>query len=102
MTGFNEAEVEKIALEYLANLGWATVYGPDMAPFTAGAEREKYDQAVLAARLRDALARLNRELPPEALESASRKLTRAEGATLETRNRAFHRMLVDGVNVEYR
>ena len=30
------------------------------------------------------------------------KLTRPEGPTLETRNRAFHRMVVDGVTVEYR
>ena len=41
-------------------------------------------------------------LPREALEDAFRKLTRPEGATLEARNRAFHRMIVDGVNVEYR
>ncbi|MCY4110235.1 MAG: type I restriction endonuclease subunit R, partial [Chloroflexi bacterium] len=102
MTGLNEAEVEKIALAYLQSLGWGIAYGPDIAPFTPGAEREKYDEPTLAGRLRDALARLNRGLPPEALENAGRKLTRPEGATLETRNRAFHRMLVDGVNVEYR
>lgn len=34
--------------------------------------------------------------------TALRKLTRPEGATLEARNRALHRMLVDGVTVEYR
>jgi len=57
---------------------------------------------VLELRLRDALARLNPDLPPEALDDAFRKLTRPEGATLEQRNRAVHRMLVDGVTVEYR
>ena len=52
--------------------------------------------------LRDALARLNPDLPPEALEDAFRKLTRLDAPTLLERNRATHRMLVDGVTVEYR
>ena len=41
-------------------------------------------------------------LPADALDDAFRRLIRPEGATLEARNRAFHRMLVDGVTVEYR
>ena len=57
---------------------------------------------VLERRLRDALAGLNPALPADALDDAFRRLTRPEGATLEARNRAFHRMLVDGVTVEYR
>ncbi len=102
VTGLNEAEVEEIALAYLESLGWNNAHGPDIAPFTSGAERDKYDQAALSGRLRDALARFNAALPIEALEDAARKLTRPEGATLETRNRAFHQMVVNGVNVEYR
>jgi len=57
---------------------------------------------VLAQRLRDVLVRLNPQLPAEALDDAFRKLTRPEGPTLEARNRAVHRLLVDGVTVEYR
>ena len=48
------------------------------------------------------LGRINPNLPNEALDDAFRKLARPEGSTLEARNRAFHRMLVDGVTVEYR
>ena len=36
------------------------------------------------------------------LQDAFRKLTSPEGSTLEARNRTFHRMLVNGVGVEYR
>ena len=36
------------------------------------------------------------------MNDAFRKLIRPEGATLEARNRAFHRILVEGVTVEYR
>ena len=53
-------------------------------------------------RLREALGRLNPKTPAEALNDAFRKLTRPAGTTLEARNRAFHRMMVDGVTVEYR
>ena len=52
--------------------------------------------------MRDALVLLNSDLPIEALDDAFRRLTSPEGATLEARNRSFHRMLVDGVTVEYR
>jgi len=45
-------------------------------PRRTRAERDDYGQVVLAQRLRDALARLNRALPAEALDDAFRKLTR--------------------------
>ena len=57
---------------------------------------------MLESRLRDALAPLNPSLPAAALDDVFRKLTGPEGATLEARNRSFHRMLVNGVTVEYR
>ena len=102
MTTFNESTVEAAALEWLASLGWQTAHGPDIAPDAPDAERNDYGQVVLERRLRDALARLNPGLPGSALDDALRKLTRPEGTTLEARNRAFHRMLVAGVTVEYR
>ena len=102
MTAINEAIVEEAALEWLAGLGWQVTHGPDIAPDTPNAERSDYDQVALERRLRDALAELNPALPAAALDDAFRKLTHPEGPTLEARNRAFHRMLVDGVTVEYR
>ena len=98
---FTESVVEDAALTWLAGLGWAVKHGPEIAPGELSAERSDYGQVVLEQRLRDALARLNPNLPPEALNDASRKLTRPEGPTLEVRNRALHRVLVDGVTVEY-
>ena len=67
------------------------------------AERSGYEQVVLEHRLREALGKINPELPLDVLEDACRKLTRPQGgATTEARNREFHRMLVEGVAVEYR
>ena len=102
MTTLTEAHVENAAFEWLADLGWQTARGPDIGPGAATEERADYGAVALERRLRDTLARLNPDLPLEALGDAFRKLTRPEGSTLEARNRAFHRMLVDGVNVEYR
>ncbi len=102
MSNLTESDVEAAALEWLAAVGWGVVHGPEIAPDMPSAERLDYGEVVLARRLRDALARLNPTLPHEALDDAFRKLTRPEGADLIVRNRALHRLLVDGVTVEYR
>ena len=99
------------ALNWLEGLDWRIAHGPDLsacdaqagiAPDTANAERSDYGKVVLEQCLRNALVDLNPALPAAALEDAFRKLTLPEGSTVESRNRAFHRMLVDGVTVEYR
>jgi type I restriction enzyme R subunit len=101
-TSFTESVVEDAALAWLESLGWQVMHGQDIAPETLAAERVDYGQVVLEQRLRDALTYLNPQLPGEALDDAFRKLTRPEGPTLEARNRTVHRLLVDGVTVEYR
>ena len=100
MTTLTEADVEQAARDWLIGLGWQVAHGSDIAPETPHAERDDYEQVVLERRLRDALAELNSGLPASALDDAFRKLTRPEGSALEARNRAFHRMLVNGVEVE--
>jgi type I restriction enzyme, R subunit len=99
---FTESIVEQAALSWLERLGWTVKHGPEIAPGELAAERADYGQLVLTQRPQDALAQLNPTLPAEALDDAFRKLTRPEGPTLEARNRAVHRLLVDGVTVEYR
>ena len=101
MSSLSESDVEDAALSWLEGLGWTVAHGPHIAPETAGAERTDYGQVVLAQRVRDALAQLNPDLPADALGDAFRRLTRPEGSPHEARNRAFHRLLVDGVTVEY-
>ncbi|MGE0552762.1 MAG: type I restriction endonuclease subunit R, partial [Gemmatimonadales bacterium] len=79
-----------------------TAHGPDIAADTPQAERRDFGAVILEARLRDALERLNPTLPAEALEDALRKLMRPAGADLVQRNRTLHRLLANGVPVEYR
>ncbi len=101
---FSESVVEGAALDWLKGLGWTVKHGPDIAVGEPGAERgdPSYRDVVLERRLRQALVRLNPDLPPEALEDAYRKVTRSEAPSLVERNRALHRLLVDGIDVEYR
>ena len=99
-----EQDVEEAALAWLASSGFVVAHGPEIAIGQPGAERSDptYRDVVLERRLREALACLNPDLPQEALDDAFRKIVRADGPSLIERNRAVHRMLVDGVTVEYR
>jgi type I restriction enzyme, R subunit len=100
--GFTESVVEQAALAWFESAGWRIVNGAEIAPDGSGAERAGFGDVILEGRLRDALARLNPSLPPESLADACRKLQRPEGADLMQQNRNLHRLLVDGVTVEYR
>ena len=101
MTIVTESIVEDAALDWFRELGYQVLGGADMAP-DAKAHRSSYSDVVLESLLLGALRQLNPELSEDAIEDAMRKLSRPDGASLEARNRSFHRMVVDGVPVEYR
>ncbi len=103
-SAFTESIVEEAALGWLEALGYSVLHGPQIAAGQPAGERADPScrDVVLQNRLRQALARLNQDLPPEAVEDAYRKLIKIDAPSLIERNRAFHRMLVDGVTVEYR
>lgn len=99
----SESVVEQAALAWFESLGYAVLDGPEIAAGEPNAEREDpgYRDVILARRSRQAIARLNSDLPSAALEDALRKLTRIDAPILVNRNQSFHRMLVEGVAVEY-
>ena len=101
MKTFTESVVEEATLQWLESLGFKPASGPSIAPGESMSERNDYGQVVLEDRLRQALYRLNPDLPAEAIEDAFRHVLRIDGPSQEVRNRVFHRMLVDGVTVEY-
>ena len=101
MTPINESVVEQAALAWLESLGYAILYGPEIAPGEASAERDHYGQVVLERRLRQALQWLNPQVPADALDEAFRKLTRLDSPSLVANNHIVHKYLVEGVPVEY-
>ncbi len=96
-----ESIVEDAALTWFGELGYAVGHGPQMAPGEPAAERDSFGEVVLVGRLREALRRLNPTLPEEAREEALRKVLRVASPSLVQTNRAFHKLLRDGVDVEY-
>lgn len=101
MTQFNEATAELAALEWLAEIGYSTAFGPDIAPGEPAAERDSYQEVVLYGRLQAALHRTNPHIPPAALNEAMRQVERVDSTHPVSNNRAFHRLLTEGVDVSY-
>ncbi|MCG2738634.1 MAG: type I restriction endonuclease subunit R [Syntrophaceae bacterium] len=101
MTPINESVVEQAALAWLESLGYTILYGPEIAPGEASAERDHYGQVMLERRLWQALQRLNPQVPADALDEAFRKLTRPDSPSLVANNHLAHKYLVEGVPVEY-
>lgn len=100
--GITEGIVEDAALEYFRALGYSTAYGPFLAPDGSAPERAKYDDVVLVERLRDAATRINADAPPAVIDQAIKQLLRAESQNALSENERVHRLLVNGVPVEYR
>ena len=101
MSKFTESTVEESVLEWFDDLEYAVMHGPEIAPDEPSAERASYSEVILADRLRSALTDLNPDIPDDAIEDAYRRVIQTETPSLPENNRRFHRMLVDGVDVEY-
>lgn len=99
--GVSESVIEQATLAWFESLGYAVLLGPDIAPGEPSAERQTYSEVILPRRLQDALARLNPNIPASALDDALRKVTHVDSPSLLQGNRALHRMLVEGVDVEF-
>ncbi|MCZ7356566.1 MAG: type I restriction endonuclease [Candidatus Methanoperedens sp.] len=97
-----ESEVEEGVLEILSELGYEILNGLDIAPDGINAERRSYSDTVLVERLRDAVDRINPNIPEEAREEAIKKVLRTESPQLIINNQNFHKKLVEGVDIEYR
>lgn len=96
-----EDQLEQEALEWLAELGYTHVYGPDIAFDGASPERDSYRQVVLVERLRAAIARLNPKVPLAARDDALKQVLDLGVPVQLSANRLFHRLLVSGVPVQY-
>ena len=97
-----ESQVEEAALEILEELGYGILHGPDIALDGPSPERQSYADVVLRGRLVDAMDRLNAEIPREARREAIKQILRVDSPDIVVNNRRFHKMLAEGVDVEFR
>ena len=98
----NEEELENLCLDWFREGGWDVVYGPDIAPDGTDPQRDDYAQVILKHDLEVAFTHINPQLPHECFEQVVSKLSQAESLDLITNNRAFHRLLLEGVPVEFK
>ncbi|NRB16491.1 MAG: type I restriction endonuclease subunit R [Rhodobacteraceae bacterium] len=99
---FTEDLVEQAALEMFQELGWTYAEPQMIAPDGPEKARGSYGEVVLRDVLSDAAHRLNPDIPAEAIHAAVRQVQISETPSLIEENRRIHRLLVDGVDVEYR
>lgn len=102
MSGFSEDTVEHAGIEILKDLGWLYLSGPTIAPDGPAPQRQAFSDVILLRRLEPAVAALNPTVPEGARSEAVRKLLTSETGSLIEENRRIHRLLTDGVPVEYR
>lgn len=102
MNGFSEDIVEHAGIEILKTLGWSFLPGPQIAPDGAFPARQAFSDVVLLSRLETAVEKLNPTLPESVRSEAIRKLLTSETGSLVEENRRIHRLLTEGVPVEYR
>src|ERR1700730_9559422 len=101
MAYLSEASVERLVLELLSRLGYSISTDAEIGPDGKAPEREAYTDVVLTQRLFAAIERLNPSIPFEARGDALRKVVATEMPSLVEENRRLHRLLVEGVDVEF-
>ncbi|MBC6487346.1 type I restriction endonuclease subunit R [Aeromonas hydrophila] len=96
-----EDQLEQEVLGWLAEVGYRVVCGYDVAPDSDNPWRANFNQVLLLDQLRGAIARLNPFVPMVAREDALAQVVNLDTPAQLSANRAFHRLLVNGVPVQY-
>lgn len=93
----NEATIENQAIATLQQLVWHYRHGQELPE----GWHESPRQVILQPLLREALQRLNPQLPDSAIEQVLAVVMRADKQALAQRNRDFYELLKKGVPVSY-
>lgn len=97
---FYESHLEEATLEWFEELGYEVVFAPDIAPDGEYPERDDYQDVILNDRLIEALTRINPKLPSDAINEAFRQIMVPQSPSLIMNNKAFQKMITDGIDVQ--
>jgi len=97
-----EDQLEQLCLDWFKSIGYDYVCGYDIAPDGESPERADYRQTVLFDRLLNQLQIINPHIPVSILETVSQQIAKPETPILIKSNKAFHRLLLEGVKVEFK
>ena len=93
--------LEQQCINWFTDQGYLYKNGYDIAPDGDAPEREDYHQVVLKQRLLSQLEVINPELPYDALLDVVNIVCSPDTPILIKNNRAFHKLVIEGVPVEY-
>ena len=85
-----ENHLEQLALTWFQDTGWDYRAGPDIAPDSDTPQRSDYRQVLLQGELREALERLNPQIPAAVRDDVAHQLAKPDHPSLIQSNRAFH------------
>lgn len=97
----NENDIEQLTLQRLQSLGWEYRYGKDLPVHEGKFARGDLSGVVFVEQLREAVRKLNPQLPESAVDSVVKSATKSDIGDLVVRNQTFYKLLRDGVRVEY-
>ncbi len=100
-TGFSEGLVEEVVLSTFQELGYLYQPSQVISPDGSAPARSAYGDVLLPDVLAAAVERLNPDIPQDAREQAIRQLSITETPSLVEENRRLHRLITEGVDVEY-
>jgi len=99
--GFNEGLVEDAVIDTFKTLGYVFEPAAVISPDGSAPARSAYGDVLLMERLKAAVERLNPSIPSDARERAIRQLLVTETPSLVEENRRIHKLITDGVDVEF-
>lgn len=100
-SGFSEGLVEEVVLSTFEDLGYSYQSNAVISPDGSNPARLAYGDVLLSGILAAAVERINPNVPADAREQAIRQLSITETPSLVEENRRIHRLITEGVDVEF-
>ena len=101
MTRITENEIEEFTIELLERSGFHYIYGPDIAPDGRSPFRDTFEDVLLLDKVSSAIDRINPAIPKSARGDALKQIQQFFTPELIPNNESFHRLLTEGINVNY-
>ncbi|GLZ09450.1 DEAD/DEAH box helicase [Actinomadura sp. NBRC 104412] len=95
MSGYSEADFEHDVLGTLGELGWEYKHGRQIA--VGSGERESWDELIIPSRLRDAIVRINPDLPASSVDEVVTLVLSPQSQDAKAENRRIHGYLTNGI-----
>jgi type I restriction enzyme R subunit len=101
MAFISEAEIEIAMIEQLESLSYQVKSEEEIGPDGTNPERQSHSEVILVKRLESIVDKLNPNIPKPAREEAVHRVTQITFPNLLEENRRIHKLLVEGVDVEF-